>query len=283
MNKSVMWSVLGVVAFFSLIVVFLSWYIVPEGHVAILKHTGRAVSQQDPGLHWKIPFLQTVETTDVRQRKTVESLSAATRNQLPTTAEVSVNWTVDKEAAMELYIQYGGLTQFETRVLNPKLRSSAKQSIAHFPADEIIRNRQAVVAEIRAAMVEVLAPFPITINDAQLEDITLPERYLEAVQAKEEARELAERERHTLAQQELQAQQKVNTANAERDAAIARADGVAYKIKKEAEAEAEAIRLINAELLSSPTYVDLVKAKRWNGVLPQTLLGGGEDILLSVR
>jgi regulator of protease activity HflC (stomatin/prohibitin superfamily) len=283
MNKSVMWSVLGVVAFFSLIVVFLSWYIVPEGHVAILKHTGRAVSQQDPGLHWKIPFLQTVETTDVRQRKTVESLSAATRNQLPTTAEVSVNWTVDKEAAMELYIQYGGLTQFETRVLNPKLRSSAKQSIAHFPADEIIRNRQAVVAEIRAAMVEVLAPFPITINDAQLEDITLPERYLEAVQAKEEARELAERERHTLAQQELQAQQKVNTANAERDAAIARADGVAYKIKKEAEAEAEAIRLINAELLSSPAYVDLVKAKRWNGVLPQTLLGGGEDILLSVR
>ena len=144
-------------------------------------------------------------------------------------------------------------------------------------------SRQAVVAEIRAAMVEVLAPFPITINDAQLEDITLPERYLEAVQAKEEARELAERERHTLAQQELQAQQKVNTANAERDAAIARADGVAYKIKKEAEAEAEAIRLINAELLSSPAYVELVKAKRWNGVLPQTLLGGGEDILLSVR
>ncbi len=34
------------------------------------------------------------------------------------------------------------------------------------------------------------------------------------------------------------------------------------------EAAAEAIRIVNEQLVRSPRYIELARAKRWNGVLP---------------
>ena len=50
-----------------------------------------------------------------------------------------------------------------------------------------------------------------------------------------------------------------------------------------AEAEATAIRLINVQLEKSPRYVELVKAKQWHGVLPQTMLAEDGAVLFSIR
>lgn len=267
------------------IAAFLSIYTIQEGHVGVVKRFGKAVEQVDPGIHAKVPFVDFVEEIEVRQRKNVEELSAATQNQLPIRASVSINWTVDRSSAMELFIRYGGLDQFENRILDPKLRSAAKAALAKFPADQLIRNRQAAVAEIMANMTNALAEFPVTINSPQLENIVLPERYMEAVQAKEQARENAEREKHILAQQQTQAQQKVNTAKAEAEAKRLAADAEAYRVTTEATAEADAIRLLNEQLAKSPHYIDLVRAKRWDGVLPQTMLGGSDQLsaLFQVR
>ena len=56
------------------------------------------------------------------------------------------------------------------------------------------------------------------------------------------AREEARRAEFELARQRTNAQRAVNTAEAERDAVRARADGQAYRTLREAEAEASAIR-----------------------------------------
>ena len=260
--------------------------IVPEGHVSILKKFGKAIGQFDPGLHFKIPFITSVTEIEVRQRKNVEELAAATQNQLAITSQVSINWTVDKSSAMDLFIQYGGLDQFENRILDPKLRSSAKAALARFPADQLIRDRNAAVAAILEEMISSMEGFPVVVNSPQIENITFPQQYLDAVLEKERAREAAEREKHNLERQRLEAQQGVNTAEAKRDALKAEADGNAYKIKTEAEAEAEAIRIINEQLAQSDAYVQLVKARAWNGQLPQTLItsdDGDKSLLFQVK
>ncbi len=266
-----------------LLVAFGAFYIVPEGHVAIVKHTGKAIAQTDPGMHLKIPLLQSIELIEVRERKNSEKLAAATANQLPATAEVSINWTVNKEAAMALFIQYGGLAQFEERVLDPKLRSASKAAISRYRADQIIRDRNTVVAEIGKELLEVTSSLPITITQTQLENVDLPATYLQSVMAKEQAREDAEREKHTLEQQRLQALQKVNTAEAEKQAAILSATGRAEAVRLEAIAEAEAIQLVNEQLSKSPLYIDLVRAKAWNGSLPQTMLGSDSQTLFQIQ
>ena len=278
-TKLIGYVVLGV---FALTFVVDGWYTVPEGHVGIEKRFGKAVAQTDPGLRFKLPIIVTVEEIEVRQKKNVEELAAVTQNQLPVTATVSVNWTVDKEAAMELFIQYGGLSQFENRVLDPKLRSASKAAIARYPADELIQKRSLVATEILEELQRVTANLPISINSPQIENISLPKAYLETIQIKEQAREEAKTEQHRLDKQKLIAQQEVQTADADRDATMARADGIAYKLLTEATAEAEAIRLVSEQLRKSPTYVDLVKAKAWNGTLPRTVLSEGTGILFTV-
>ena len=279
LKKNIAVAVLFPVAILSL---FLSIYTVKEGHVGIVKRFSKAIDQVDPGLHLKVPFVDSVEVIEVRQRKNSEDLSAATANQLPVTATVSINWTVDKSSAMDLFIRYGGLDQFENRILDPKLRSSAKAAISRFSASEIIRNRQSAVGEIMTEMTNSLEGFPVTVNSPQIENIGLPDTYLEAVQEKERARENAEREKHKLEQQRLIALQAVNSAEANAEAKRLEADAEAYRVITEATAEADAIRLVNEQLSRSPLYVDLVRAKRWDGVLPQTALGESVGAFLPI-
>ena len=111
---------------------------------------------------------------------------------------------------------------------------------------------------------------------------------------KEEAREAAQQEKYTLEKQNLQAKQGVQTANAERDATIARADGEAYRVEKEAEArakailaegkaQANAIKEMQAALANNPLVIDYEKARRWNGQMPSTVLGDDTNMLMSLR
>ncbi len=264
------------------ILVYVAVYTVPEGHVGVVKRWSKAVGQVGPGLHVKIPVADRIEKIEVRQRKNVEELAAATKNQLPTTAIVSINWTVNRNSAMDLFINYGGLDQFESRILDPKLRSAAKAAIAQFQADELIRNRQAAVAAIMAGMALELEGFPVTVNSPQIENLSLPGAYLQAVEEKERAREDAEKEKHRLEQQRLVAQQAVNSAEANAEAKRIEADAEAYRVLTEAQAEADAIGLVTAELGRSPLYIDLVRAKRWDGMLPRTALGEGVGAFLSL-
>lgn len=257
--------------------------IIDEGHVGIVKRWGKAVAQLDPGFHFIVPVADSIEKIEVRQRKNVEELRAATENQLPITASVSINWTVNRESAMDLFIAYGGLDQFEARILDPKLRSAAKAALSKFPADRLIRNRQDAVAAIMSNMTAELEIFPVTINSPQIENIELPPQYAEAVLEKERSRENAEREKHALERQRLIALQAVNSAEANARAKRIEAEAEAFRVTTEAAAEAEAIRLVTGQLARSPRYIELTRAKRWNGVLPTTVLDDGATPLLSLK
>lgn len=208
---------------------------------AIVKRRGKAVAQLDPGFHLKLPIADRIEQIEVRQRKNVEELRAATANQLAITASASINWTANRESAMQLFIRYGGLDQLEARILDPKQRSAAKAALSRFPADRLIRNRQEAVAAIMANMTAELEGFPITINSPQIEHIGLPPQYAKAVLEKERSRENAEREKHALERQRLIALQAVNSAEANASA-------------KRIEAEAEAFRMPDGETVHNAFF-----------------------------
>ena len=104
-----------------------SIYTVTEGHIGIVKRFSEAKEQVNPGLHFKVPFVDSVEEIEVRRRKNEEKRASSTKEQMPVTVRVSVNWTVDKTAALELFRQYGGLSQFENRILDPRFRSATKE------------------------------------------------------------------------------------------------------------------------------------------------------------
>lgn len=282
---------LGVIASLALLS---SIYIVGEGERGVVTRFGEAIYQSGPGLQFKLPFTDAVRKIEIRERKSVEDLAAATKNQLPTTATVSINWTADAEAVMDIYRRYGSLEQFQERILDPKLREAAKASIARFNADELIRDRQTATGEILTTLTDLMDGYPVSVNSPQIENIALPPAYLESVMAKERAREDASREQYNLEPQKLEALRAVQTAEAERDAAKALADGNAYKLRTEAEAEADAIRLrknaeadgikvVESALSQNSLFVDYTKARAWNGQMPQTMLGNSTGTLINLK
>ena len=52
------------------------------------------------------------------------------------------------------------------------------------------------------------------------------------------------------------------------------ADGQAYEIKVQGEAQAEAIRIIGQALTTHPIVVEYKKVERWGGTFPTTFIGG---------
>ncbi|MGD8305882.1 MAG: prohibitin family protein [Ignavibacteria bacterium] len=299
-NKTAIKAVVGgFIALISLIAVILAIYTVDEGKVGIVKRWGEAIKQVDPGLHFKVPFTDSVEELETRTRKYQIKLQASTTGkttegttelQMPSAVIVSANWNIPKESALEIYKQYGSLQQYEDRILDPRVIKATKTAFAKYAIEQIISNREQVTDEIAAELTESLSSHLATMTDINLEDVNFPQKIKEAVEKKQTSKLEKEAEEYKLQKQNLEAQRSVNTANAERDAAKARADGEAYKRITEAKADAEAIRMKgNAEasaikakaaaLHNNPLIIELTKAQNWNGELPKWMTSGSNTLM----
>ncbi|WNC67523.1 prohibitin family protein [Thalassotalea nanhaiensis] len=262
---------------------FGSIYTVNEGHIGIVKRFSEAKEQVNPGLHFKVPFIDTVEEIEVRTRKNEEKMASSTKEQMPVTVIVSVNWTVDKSAALDLFRQYGGLTQFESRILDPRFRSATKDVIPKYDAEQLIQDRASAIQAIEANFIEEMKDFPVSVDNIQIENIQLPAKYLTSIETKQTEKNLAAAEEHKLARQNLEAQRAVNTAKAQADGIELVAIAEAKAIKLKGLAEAEAITAKAKALGNNPLIVKLTEAQNWDGKLPATMLGGDNLPILDLR
>jgi regulator of protease activity HflC (stomatin/prohibitin superfamily) len=262
---------------------FSSVYTVNEGHIGIVKRFSEAKEQVNPGLHFKVPFIDSVEEIEVRTRKNEEKMASSTKEQMPVTIVVSVNWTVDKTAALELFRQYGGLTQFENRILDPRFRSATKDVIPRYDAEKLIQDRASAIQAIELNFIEEMKDFPVTVDNIQIENIKLPAKYLTSIETKQTEKNLADAEKHKLARQNLEAQRDVNTAKAKADGIKLVAIAEAESIRIKGHAEAEAITAKAKALGNNPLIVKLTEAQNWDGKLPATVLGSSNMPILDMR
>jgi regulator of protease activity HflC (stomatin/prohibitin superfamily) len=263
--------------------VWSSIYTVNEGHIGIVKRFSEAKEQVNPGLHFKIPFIDSVEEIEVRTRKNEERMASSTKEQMPVTVTVSVNWTVDKAAALDLFRQYGGLSQFENRILDPRFRAATKDVIPRYDAEKLIQDRASAIQAIEANFIEEMKDFPVSVDNIQIENIKLPAKYLTSIETKQTEKNLADAEKHKLARQNLEAQRDVNTAKAKADGIRLIAIAEAESIRIRGLAEAESITAKAKALGNNPLIVKLTEAQNWDGKLPATMLGGQNMPILDLR
>ena len=268
---------------FSAIVLLTSFFITREGHVDVVKRFGKAISVAQPGLNFKIPLIDTTDTIEIRTRKNMEEMSAATAEQMPVSATVSMNWSANQETILELYKAYGSLEQFEFRVIDPKFRAITKESIAKFTAEETINKRDQVEQRLRDYLTTATQDLPIKISSLNIENIELPKNYLQSIEVKQTEKNLADAEVFKLEKQNLEAQRAVNTANADAQSITLRAKAEADAIKLKGEAEAKAIEAKSKALQGNPLIVQLTQAQQWDGKLPTHMMGEGSNFLLDMR
>jgi len=264
-------SVLGLAL--AALIAWLGVYRIDAGHVGIVKRFGNVIEVVDPGLHFKWPYADTVEEMEVRERAFTMDLDAASQDPLELPIKVTVNWLVKRSQVKDLYIQFGSLDQFEKRIILPRLSDAVKGVTSRYIVNDLLRKRTEYRDQSKRAFEERM-PDDVQITGFSIVNIGFPPEYTKAIRDKQVAREQAETERFILDRQRLTSTQVTQSAEAQRDADKARADGRAYEIKVQGEAQAEAIRIMGAALAQNPLVVEYKKVERWSGTFPTTFMGG---------
>ena len=130
--------VIGLVA---LAIVWMGIYRIDAGHVGIVKRFGNVIAVVDPGLHVKIPYADTVEEMEVRERAFTMKLEAASQDPLEMPITVTVNWLVKPTNVKDLYVQFGSLAQFEARIIQPRLNDAVKGVTSAYIVNDLLRKR----------------------------------------------------------------------------------------------------------------------------------------------
>ena len=239
---------------------FASWYQVDQGERAVVLRFGQLVGTSEPGLHFKLPWVDTVRMISVQnQNNRYTNLEAYSRDQQPANLTVSVTYVVVDPS--ELYTQYGDLETAVRRLIDPRLTAGIKTIFGQYDAVRAIQERAALNNDFGTAATAAIDGGPINIISVQIENIDFSDAYEESV------------EQRMLAQVEIQKrEQNLRTTEVEAQIARTKAEGEAEATRLRGEAEASAIRARAEALRMNADLVQLQAVEKWDGKLPTTMV-----------
>jgi regulator of protease activity HflC (stomatin/prohibitin superfamily) len=217
-----------------------------------------------PGLHWVIPFAETVITYPIsRQTYTMsiaaeegavqgdDSVSARTADGQEVLIDASVIFSIDPNRIIDVHIAWQ--TRYATDLVRPLARGIIRDEAAQFGVEEIVSSRRLDLIEgIRTRLAERLQDNGILLDEFVLRNITFTPEYSASVEQKQIAEQQAEQAKLTVEQRRQEAEQARQVAQGQADAAVIAAQGRAKARVIEAQAEAEALGLIAAALRDHP-------------------------------
>jgi len=243
--------------------------IVDAGHRGVLLHWNAvdvAFPPLDEGLHFVVPFQDSVVNMEVRTLKFVKSTSSASKDLQTVSTEVTVNYHPSPESINILYKEVG--LDYENRVIQPAIEEVVKQVTANYNAEELITKRPLVKSDIEVEIGKRLNNFNIITDIVSITDFQFSTLFAQAIESKVEAEQKAFKAVNDLQRIQVEAQQRQ-----------AQAEGIALGNIAEASGEAEAIRIINSALSQNPFYLEWLKTQAWDGVLPLVVGEGGTPFI----
>jgi regulator of protease activity HflC (stomatin/prohibitin superfamily) len=272
---------LGGLAVLAVLFVLMSTYFtIDQGERGVILHWGAVAGEAEPGLHFKMPIITTIEKISVQvQKEAFEKngdsdtrMQAYSRDQQPATIALSVNYHVTDVSAV--YAQYGSLEVMGSRIISPKTYEQLKNVFGQFDAADAIQKRASLNAEVYAA-IRAAVRGPVVIDSVQIEDISFSQQYEGAVEARMQA---------IVKQQQAEAdkQKRIIDADASAYEVKAAADAKAHQIEVQGNAEAGAIKARGDALRDNPGLPTLTAAEKWNGVLPTTMVPGNALPFLNI-
>lgn len=267
-----------------------SFFTVDAGEKAVVLTFGEISRTADPGLHVKIPFVQTVKKFNVRVQKATFGRGEGALAEQPVLSaysfdqqiiesyRLSITWSYDADKIDQVYKYFGtGVSDniFHT-VISPVVQQSTKTILGQYTAVTIVQDRAKLDHSIAQIMEEQLKEYPVKILSIQLEDVNFSKNYESIIEQTAQKKQEVETARNELQKVQIESQKQVAQAEAENKAIKLQADAEAYRITVQAKAEADAIKLKGDALRNNKELVDLTIAEKWDGSVPQTVVASGE-------
>ena len=252
-----------------------SWYTVNETERGVLLRNGALVGVIEPGLSFKIPFIESVKFISVQSNATTyQGLQAYSKDQQTATLNVSVSWHVVPAEVGKVYTQYQDLDGLVSRLISRQVPTQVENVFGQYNAVSSVQNRGKFVADVSKAIKDSIAG-PVVIDGVQVENIDFSDDYERSIALRMKAEVEVKTREQMLATEQVEAQIVVTRAQADADSKVAQAKADAEATRLRGNAEADAIKAKTLALSSNPALIELTKAERWDGKLPTTVLPNG--------
>ena len=181
-----------------------------------------------------------------------------------------LNYSVKRERVPYIFAKYRvELSMIESGFLKTAVYDAFRVVANSYTADALISNRQEFEKKVREVLVSQLEPEGFILSQFT-SNLIYPQTFKKAIEAKNNAVQTA-----------LTAENQVKTVEAEAKIKIARAEGSAKAMLTQAKAEAEANQLKQRTL--TPMLIQQQWIEKWNGRLPETMLGDKTNAMIGIK
>ncbi len=202
----------------------------------------------DPGLHLKLPFMQSVAKMDVQVQNSQAAETAASLDLQNVSTTVATNWHILPADAEWVYQHIGNEPALVAKIITPAISNSVKAVTAHYNAEDLIIHRDQVRDQIQAQITAELQPYRVVVDSVNITDFHFSDEFAQAIERKQIAQQRALQAQYELQQAKVLAEQRI----------------------VEAQAQSQAQKLLQQTL--TPELIQQQAIAKWDGHLP-TVVG----------
>ncbi len=233
---------------------------VDEGYRGIYTWNGAMKGEPlPPGLHFYNPFFADVREISVQESKWESKTEAFTADTQTAFVDFSVTYYPQPNRIGELWAKFG--EDWQNKVVGQVVLGAMKDSIGKVRAGDLVEKREDVAKAAQSNIQEALNERGVVVTRLDFTNLNFKDEYEKAIQDKLTAVETAIAEKNRTEQVKEQARQQIETAKA----------------------EAESMRIKTQALAQNKALVQYEAVQKWDGKLPQIILGNGATPMLDMR
>ena len=228
--------------------------------ISAFQPNGYRTEALGPGLHWIIPFIESVQKYSVaKQTYTMssangegqvqgdDSIQARTKDGQQVYIDASVIYSADSSQIIQLHINWQN--RYEELVVRPVARAAIRNAVSQYGVEELVSTKRAEMEQtIRDEIKAKLLENNIQMDDFLMRNIRFSDEYAAAVEQKQIAEQQAQQAAFVVEQKKQEAEQARQVAQGQADAQVIAAKGEAESLLIQAQANAEANRLLAESL-----------------------------------
>jgi prohibitin 1 len=242
------WWLWGVVTVIVVIGLVTTLRTIGTGQIGVVTQYGRVTGRElTEGLSTVAPFgLNSVAIYDIKVQKEVADTQAATKDLQDVTAEVVLNYHLNRGEVSKIHQSVG--VSYKDKVISPALSETFKSASAKYNASELITERAVLKKDVYDELRNRLNKYGIVVDDVSITNFKFSDSFAKAIEDKQVAQQNAERAKFNLeaAQTDAQAQA----------------------------AQAETL---------SDNYLRKLAIDKWDGKMPSTVAGDGSVFSIPTR
>jgi prohibitin 2 len=251
-QRILLWGAIAAIAIVVLSIAGCGIKVVNTGNRGIETRFGKVVSESLPeGIYFFNPVTNTIVEMDTRVQRQDGETDTYTRDVQQAVIKYTLNYRLQQNAAHLMYRDIG--RDWEQRLIPQVVLGTLKEVVGKWDAVDIISNRDKATTSAFNAIRENLGKYNVEVSRFEITDIAFTREFENSVEQKVIAQQKAIEEQNRTKQIEEQARQKVLSA----------------------EAEAKSMQIRAEALEQNAKLVEWEAVQKWNGVLPQYMLGGG--------